>query len=211
MYAVGPETGRLLNILARSLKTPTILEIGTSFGYSSIWLAEAAQASGGRLITMELQDYKSAHAREMAVKAGLAGCIDFRVGDAVQMIGELQGGIDFVLVDLWKDLYVPCLEAFYPKLSAGAIIVADNMTLPGRRGREGIRKGSARHARHHQRAAASGFRDRGQPLRSGLTGRGFDRKVCVPWPDVVPPRPAGASTLIRSQKTAGRSDSRAPR
>jgi predicted O-methyltransferase YrrM len=66
----------------------------------------------------------------MAARAGLADYIDFRVGDAVAMIGELPAGIDFVLVDLWKDLYVPCLEAFYPKLNPGAIVVADNMLLP---------------------------------------------------------------------------------
>ncbi|MQB41666.1 class I SAM-dependent methyltransferase [Rhizobium sp. ICMP 5592] len=131
MRAVGPETGRLLNIVAKSLKAPSILELGTSFGYSGIWLAEAARATGGRLITMELHDYKSAHARDRATKAGLADHIDFKVGDAVQMISELTVGLDFVLVDLWKDLYVPCLEAFYPKLNPGAIIIADNMIRPG--------------------------------------------------------------------------------
>jgi predicted O-methyltransferase YrrM len=131
MRAVGPDTGQLLNILAKSLPSPTILELGTSFGYSGIWLAEAARSVGGRLITMELHEYKSTFAREMADKAGLAAYIDFKVGDAVQMIGELSSGIDFVLLDLWKDLYVPCLDAFYPKLNAGAIIVADNMLRPG--------------------------------------------------------------------------------
>ena len=79
---------------------------------------------------MELSDVKSAHARETATKAGLADHVDFKVGDAVQMISELPAGIDFVLVDLWKDLYVPCLDAFYPKLNPGAIIVADNMLRP---------------------------------------------------------------------------------
>ncbi|MDJ0388367.1 DUF1442 domain-containing protein [Roseomonas sp. E05] len=131
LRAVGPETGRLLNILARSLRRPNILEIGTSYGYSGIWLAEAARATGGHLITMELHDYKSAFARDMAVKAGLAEHVDFRVGDAVAMISALPFGVDFVLVDLWKDLYVPCLEAFYPKLNPGAIIVADNMLRAG--------------------------------------------------------------------------------
>lgn len=127
MRAVGPQTGQLLNILARSLDAPTILELGTSFGYSGIWLAEAARATGGRLITMEVHAYKSEFARDMAQRAGLAERIDFRVGDAVEMIRALPGGVDFVLVDLWKDLYVPCLEAFYPKLNPGAVIVADNI------------------------------------------------------------------------------------
>lgn len=131
LLAVGPETGQLINILARSLKAPNILELGTSYGYSGIWLAEAARAAGGRLTTIELKDYKSAHAREMSAKAGLAEHVDFRVGDAVATIGALPGGFDFVLVDLWKDLYTPCLEAFYPKLNPGAIIVADNMIQPG--------------------------------------------------------------------------------
>jgi predicted O-methyltransferase YrrM len=67
----------------------------------------------------------------MATKAGLADVVDFKVGDAVKMIAELSFGFDFVLVDLWKELYVPCLEAFYPKLNPGAIIVADNMIRPG--------------------------------------------------------------------------------
>jgi predicted O-methyltransferase YrrM len=141
LLAVGPQTGRLINILARSLKAPRILELGTSYGYSGIWLAEAARASGGRVISMELQDYKSAYARDMAAKAGLADTIDFKVGDAVQMISELPFGLDFVLLDLWKDLYVPCLDAFYPKLNPGAIIVADNMLHPG--GEEVKRYGKA--------------------------------------------------------------------
>jgi predicted O-methyltransferase YrrM len=130
LRAVGPATGQFINILAKSLPSPTILELGTSFGYSGIWLAEAARANGGRVITLELHDYKSAFARDMATKAGLADHIDFMVGDAVEMIAQLPGKIDFVLVDLWKDLYVPCLEAFYPKLNPGAIIVADNMLMP---------------------------------------------------------------------------------
>jgi predicted O-methyltransferase YrrM len=130
LLPVGPESGQLIHILARSLKAPTILELGTSYGYSGIWLADAARASGGRLITMELSEKKSAYARGMSKKAGLADFVEFKVGDAVKMIHELPHGIDFVLVDLWKDLYVPCLEAFYPKLNPGAIIVSDNMIEP---------------------------------------------------------------------------------
>lgn len=131
LLAVGPETGQLINILARSFTAPSILEIGTSYGYSGIWLAEAAQATGGRLTTLELQGYKSAHAREMSAKAGLADHVDFKVGDALALIAAMPAGIDFVLLDLWKDLYTPCLEAFYPKLNPGAVIVADNMIRPG--------------------------------------------------------------------------------
>ena len=131
LLPVGPESGQLINILARSLKAPNILEIGTSYGYSGIWLAEAARATGGKVTTLELQDYKIEYAREMAAKAGLGGHIHFLQGDALALIETLPAGIDFVLLDLWKDLYIPCLEAFLPKLNPGAIIVADNIIYPG--------------------------------------------------------------------------------
>ena len=159
LLAVGPDTGQFINILARSFKAPKILEIGTSYGYSGIWLAEAARASGGRLTTLELQDYKSAYAHDMSRRAGLAEHVDFRVGDAVQLINEMPGGIDFVLLDLWKDLYVPCLEAFYPKLNPGAVIVADNMVYPG--GEEVQRYGTAVRAKKGMRSVLL-------PIGSGL-------------------------------------------
>ncbi|MBO9172436.1 DUF1442 domain-containing protein, partial [Rhizobium sp. L245/93] len=71
------------------------------------------------------------YARKMAERAGLDSFIDFKVGDAIEMISQLPDGIDLILLDLWKDLYVPCLEVFYPKLNRGAIIVADNMVRGG--------------------------------------------------------------------------------
>lgn len=131
MRAVGPATGQLMNLIIKSQTAPRILEIGTSYGYSGIWLAEAARAAGGHVTTIELHDYKSAYAKEMAGYAGLGQHIDFLVGDAVALIAGLQTSFDFILLDLWKNLYVSCLEAFYPKLNPGAIIVADNMILPG--------------------------------------------------------------------------------
>jgi predicted O-methyltransferase YrrM len=130
LLPVGPHTGQLLHVLVRSMKAPHCLELGTSYGYSTIWLADAARSAGGRVTTMELSPQKSQHAREMATRAGVADVVDFRVGDAVQMIPTLPDGIDFVLVDLWKDLSIPCLEGFFPKLNAGAVVVADNMTDP---------------------------------------------------------------------------------
>lgn len=131
LLSLGPEAGQLVNIIARSFTAPNILEIGTSYGYSAIWLGEAARATGGRVTTLELKDFKSAYARGKSEEAGLAGHVDFKVGDAVTLIRQMKRGIDFVLLDLWKDQYVPCLDAFYPKLNSGAIIVADNMLHPG--------------------------------------------------------------------------------
>ena len=72
LIAVGPATGQLLNILAKAAKSRTILELGTSYGYSTVWLAEAARATGGKLITLEKAANKQNYARTMLAKAGLA-------------------------------------------------------------------------------------------------------------------------------------------
>ena len=129
--AVGSETGQLLAVLARSLKSPRILELGTSFGYSTVWLAFAARAVGGHVTTLELYEHKSAFARQMSEKAGLADLVDFRVGDALDLLKELPGPWDFVLIDHWKDLYLPSYELLRFNLAPGAILVADNMLRGG--------------------------------------------------------------------------------
>ena len=79
MRAIGPETGQFLNILVHSLTAPRILELGTSFGYSAIWLAEAARATGGHLTTIEIDPERSAHALDMSTQAGLSPLVDFRI------------------------------------------------------------------------------------------------------------------------------------
>jgi predicted O-methyltransferase YrrM len=56
--------------------------------------------------------------------------VEFRIGDALESLTQLSGPFDFVLLDLWKDLYVPVFERLYPKLAPGAIVVADNMLHP---------------------------------------------------------------------------------
>jgi predicted O-methyltransferase YrrM len=127
---VGPDTGKLLHELVIGSGAKTILELGTSYGYSGVWLADAARKTGGTVITCDVAGNKQDYARGMIVKAGLSDFIDFRMGDARETIKTLSHGIDFVLVDLWKDLYVECLELFFPKLAAGATIVADNMLRP---------------------------------------------------------------------------------
>jgi len=130
LLSVGPATGQLLNLLAKQSAAKTILEVGTSFGYSTVWLAEAARANGGKLITLEAITEKQEYARGQIQKAGLANFVDFRLGDARDSIAKIEGPIDFILLDLWKELYIPCFDLFYPKLSAGALVVADNMTYP---------------------------------------------------------------------------------
>src|SRR5271167_4155051 len=130
LLPVGPATGQLMNILIKEAKAKTILEIGTSHGYSTVWLAEAARATGGKVITLDVHAGKQEYARNALGKAGLVNLVEFKLGDARQSIAALTGPIDFVLLDLWTDLYIPCFELFYPKLGTGAMVVADNMIFP---------------------------------------------------------------------------------
>jgi len=130
LLSVGPATGQLINLLAKEAKAQTIVEVGSSYGYSTVWLAEAARETGGRVISIEIHEEKQKHARASIEKAGLSGFVDFRLGDARDSLVKLDASIDFVLLDLWKDLYVPCFDLFYPKLSLGALIAADNMIFP---------------------------------------------------------------------------------
>jgi predicted O-methyltransferase YrrM len=130
LLPVGRHTGTLLNILVRDSKATRVLEVGTSYGYSTMWLADAVRATGGRVTTLELHAEKAQHARAQLARASLDAFVDFRVGDARASITALPGPFDFVLIDLWKDLYIPCFDLIHPKLAPGAILVADNMTLP---------------------------------------------------------------------------------
>jgi predicted O-methyltransferase YrrM len=132
LLPVGESSGTLLNILVKALKAQTILELGTSYGYSTVWLAEAAKETGGKVVTLELSTEKSAYAKAQLGKVGLDAFVDFRVGDALEALKGVPGPIDFVLVDLWKDLYIPCFDLFAPKLGAGAMVAADNMIEPSR-------------------------------------------------------------------------------
>jgi predicted O-methyltransferase YrrM len=130
LLPVGPDTGRVLNILIKSARARSILEIGTSYGYSTLWLAEAARQTGGKVVSLELAEYKAAYARQALTRAGLAGCVDIRVGSALATLPHLAGPFEFVLIDLWKDLYVICLDLVYPMLAYGACVIADNMLQP---------------------------------------------------------------------------------
>lgn len=130
LLPVGPEVGWFLHSLILARRPARILELGTSYGYSTLFLADAARHAGATLITMDLADYKQAEARANIERAGLTEHVDFRLGDAVALIHADPGPFDLVLLDIWKDLYVPCLEAFYPKLSDEGLIAADNMIEP---------------------------------------------------------------------------------
>lgn len=161
LLAVGPATGQLMNLLAKETKARTILEIGTSYGYSTVWLADAARATGGTVITLDLLPEKQKYAKLQLSRAGLADFVDFRLGDARETIASLDAAIDFVLLDLWKDLYIPCFDLFRAKLSPGALVIADNMLYP--------ESANARALAYRQHVRDSpGFQSMLLPIGSGI-------------------------------------------
>lgn len=127
---VGPETGKLLHMLATSLSAQCIVEVGVSYGYSTIWLADAARETGGKVHSFELSEKKVAFAREKLRSVGLHDYVEFHVGDALETLTAFTGAPNLVLLDLWKQLYEPCFELLYPTLAAEAVVLADNMTYP---------------------------------------------------------------------------------
>ena len=95
MLGVGSQTGEFLNMLLKTQRGKHILEIGTSFGYSTIWLAEAARANGGRITTIECVATKQAQAVENIRRVGLEDFVDFQLGDALKLLEVLPGNMGF--------------------------------------------------------------------------------------------------------------------
>jgi predicted O-methyltransferase YrrM len=127
---VTPEAGRLLYSLVRAARPGTIVEFGMSFGISALHLASAVRDNGsGRVVTTELSADKIAAAKQTFVDTGLDDLITILEGDALSTLADLDGPVNFVLLDGWKELYVPVIKLLEPRLSEGALVVADNTEM----------------------------------------------------------------------------------
>ena len=126
--AVSREAGALLYILARSCGARAIVEFGTSFGISTLFLAAALRDNGGgRLITSECEESKAERARQNLTEGGLIDLVEIRVGDALHTLRDgLPDGIDLLLLDGAKGLYADILDLTEKKLRPGALLVADD-------------------------------------------------------------------------------------
>jgi predicted O-methyltransferase YrrM len=118
--------------LCRATDARRIVEIGTSFGVSTLYLAAAVRdnirAAGGNgvVIGTEYEPAKASAARSHFAEAGVSGCIDLREGDLRETLKEIEGPMDFMLVDIWIGMARPALELVAPHLRPGAIVVCDN-------------------------------------------------------------------------------------
>jgi predicted O-methyltransferase YrrM len=125
---ISREQGEFLYLTARSLGARRIVEFGTSFGISTIYLGAAIKDNGGGwVIGSEIEPSKHAKAVDHLRQAGLADITDVRLGDALQTLADLEVPVDLVLLDGWKDLYMPVLKLLTPKLRHGSVVMADNI------------------------------------------------------------------------------------
>ena len=125
---IEPESGRFLSMLIRAQQSKSILEIGTSTGYSTLWLAEAARQTQAMITTLEVDAERVIQAKQYATEIDLADLINFKVIDAQVYLGAEQEIFDFILLDAERDAYV----SYWPHLSRllkakGGLLVVDNV------------------------------------------------------------------------------------
>jgi predicted O-methyltransferase YrrM len=126
--AVSADTARLLYMLARGIHARSIVEFGTSFGVSTLYLAAALRDNGGgRVIGTELEPTKAERAQANLAEAGLEDLVDIRVGDAIETLAQdLPEPVDLVLLDGHKPLYPMILDLLESRIRTGGCLVADN-------------------------------------------------------------------------------------
>jgi len=130
---VSKSQGEYLRQLIINHDCKTVVEFGTSFGISTIYLADAARLTGGRVITTELLESKALKAHDNISEAELASYVEVRIGDALETLEGFAEEIDFLFLDGWKDLYLPLFQMLEPKFKKSALVYADNMNMPGTR------------------------------------------------------------------------------
>ncbi|WP_257670650.1 O-methyltransferase [Parapedobacter tibetensis] len=121
------EDGQILHDLIVNNNYQSALEIGTSTGHSTVWIAWALSKTGGKLTTIEIDKERQQEAIQNLEAVGLSDFVDFRLGDAHQLVKELDGPFDFVFSDADKDWYVQYFKDVHPKLKKGGRFTAHNV------------------------------------------------------------------------------------
>ncbi|MFJ1454900.1 O-methyltransferase [Nocardia sp. N2S4-5] len=128
--SVSADGGELLYLLARATGARSVVEYGTSFGVSTIYLAGAVRDNGGgTVIGTEIEPGKVAAARENFAAAGVADLIELRAGDARETLSGITELVDLLLLDGWPDLALPVLRVVEPALRPGALVLIDDVDM----------------------------------------------------------------------------------
>lgn len=156
---IDPTQGRALYQIARARGARRIVEFGTSFGISTLYLAAAVRDNGGgKVITTEMEPLKIEKAAANFRRAGLEAEIELRPGDALQTLRDVEGPIDLLFLDGWKEACLPVLRLLEDRLGPGSCILCDDM-----RAFRKTLKAYVEHVRGHGRYASLEL-----PLGDGL-------------------------------------------
>lgn len=127
MRAIPPETGLFLYLLVKLSRAKRILEIGTSQGYSTTWLAWAASEVGAKVISLEVNPSSALKAQKNLREAKLDKLVNIKIGDARKILPDLEGKFDFAFIDAEKKDYLDYFNLVHRKLKPGGLIIADNI------------------------------------------------------------------------------------
>lgn len=131
--SISQAQGESLKALIVEKQLKNIVEFGTSFGISTLFLAQAARQIGGRVVTTELIESKAQKALENFRRAGVEDLIQLRIGDALQTLKGHSSPIDLLLLDGWKDLYLSIFQMLEPNFHANTVIYVDNADMAASR------------------------------------------------------------------------------
>ncbi len=127
MMNVAPAEGEYLSNLVRQLQARRVLEIGTSNGYSGIWFALGLRETGGKLLTLDIDEPRRSLALKNFKATGMTDLIESRLGDALKILPTLSGPFELVFIDAWKPDYKKYLDLSLPLVPSGGIIAAHNV------------------------------------------------------------------------------------
>lgn len=156
--ALEREQAAFCHLTALSIRARTIVEFGSSFGVSTLWLAAAARATGGRVIGTELIEEKAERARANVEAAGLRDFVEIRTGDAMETLREEPNEIDLLLNDGFPMLALDIVRMLRPRMRPGAVVLTDNV---------GTFKANYRDYLAFVRDPRNGYRSVTLPFKSG--------------------------------------------
>lgn len=128
---ISKEQGQNIKELIIENNCKSIVEFGTSFGISTIYLAQGAQQTAGKITSTELLESKANRALKNITEAGLGDYVEIKIGDAMQTLQNFNEPVDFLFLDGWKDLYLPLFKMLSPLFHTDTLIYADNMDMNG--------------------------------------------------------------------------------
>ncbi len=127
-WNISHQTGNFISMLIKAMNAKNVLELGTSNGYSGLWIADALKYTEGHLTTIEFWEKRQCLARKYISECGLSEYVTFKIGQAYDVIkDEIDEKFDLVFIDANKQEYIKFFEVIHPLLKKGGVLLADNV------------------------------------------------------------------------------------